>query len=582
MMYARHVEDGGVLLFDRQRGLNVLAEGGPFAGLRRRAPRTLLVSLLTECNLRCPFCYRDRRAESSWTRASLRELLVKAAEWGVVDVAFGGGEPLLFPELGELLVELYARTHLALSLTTNGTLLTHDWLDSVGSALSEIRISAYRDNHYRQTLERFAGRPIGVNWLVTPEDVGLVEPTVLDCLRLGARNVLLLGYKGDMPGVGLDESALRRLATEVRRLEGLPVRLDVCWTPDLAAPRLFTPDDCGAGDSFLMITPDRKAKACSFHDRAVPFESFEGLQAAWRVLRAERTPARVGGCTRERFRAARDPAPSSAPAPRPTLRVWQAFASNHSGSSTLLGRFATTEIAADVAREIREVFRAHLAYLATPEGKALEFDALQMPTPPLLELGKKWGFDWGDEDTNTFWWESMKPPRPGIDLTVVTEDTDVQLFHPYRFQFPEIGLTRYFAARGGSVLYSEPDGILPVRVTAHGVPPAASAALRAHLDALLAIQEFREQPGNEYGATPFDDTPPWGKVIDDPRFGPDEERHATLSEDCEQSLDVHGDALEAVLQFNQPFHGAVAVHTWLIAQGTASVDISYVGVAPRT
>jgi hypothetical protein len=258
------------------------------------------------------------------------------------------------------------------------------------------------------------------------------------------------------------------------------------------------------------------------------------------------------------------------------VRVWQAWASNHSASTTMIGRFASAELAEDVGREIRAAFRAHLEYLATLEGQALDFDQLQMPTPPLLALGQRWGFDWGNEDTNTFWWESMEPPHPGRDLTVVAEGNEIQIFHPYHFGFPELGLRRYVEARGGKVLYLEVDDRLPVRIRARGVPPGASGELKVHLEALAQNRAFRKLPGNTYETPPFDRTPPWGETVDDPRFGPDEERLANLSEHVEQHLEVRGDEIEALLYFMQPFHGAIAASKWLRLKGAQEVDVSYV------
>ena len=82
--------DGGLMGFDRDRGLNVLYAGEETAGLRRRAPRSLQIGLLTPCNLSCSFCYRDRKAPDRLDRAFLVELLQQCARWGVLEVAFGG------------------------------------------------------------------------------------------------------------------------------------------------------------------------------------------------------------------------------------------------------------------------------------------------------------------------------------------------------------------------------------------------------------------------------------------------------------------------------------------------------------
>jgi hypothetical protein len=100
-----------------------------------------------------------------------------------------------------MLRELRGATQLGLGFTTNGTLLDRERIERMLGVVSEIRVSAYADNGYRTTLRRLRGIPCGINWLVTPENVGAVVPHVLDFLNLGAQNVLLLGYKGPDPAL---------------------------------------------------------------------------------------------------------------------------------------------------------------------------------------------------------------------------------------------------------------------------------------------------------------------------------------------------------------------------------------------
>ncbi|MFM9960781.1 MAG: radical SAM protein [Planctomycetaceae bacterium] len=225
---------GGNHWFQRDSGLNVLRTNGQDqTSFRRLAPRVLQIGLLTPCNLDCSFCYRDLNAPSLLTTEFLVNLLRQADEWGVAEVAFGGGEPLMFRGFTELLRELHSSTRLGLNFTTNGTLLTPSILDDVTEYVGEIRLSAYQSNHYRRTLKQAAARQakVGINWLVTPEHIGMIEPFVADVLQLGATNVLLLGYKGPRSELLLDESEMSRLRKSLERLHDLPILLDICWHP---------------------------------------------------------------------------------------------------------------------------------------------------------------------------------------------------------------------------------------------------------------------------------------------------------------------------------------------------------------
>src|SRR5687768_4135595 len=110
--------DGGMLAFDRSRGFNCLVRNEHSTAERRTAPRTLQIGLLTPCNLSCDFCYRDTAAPSKLTADFLLDLLKKAADWGVLEVAFGGGEPLLFKGFVPLVRALHEKTPLGINFTT--------------------------------------------------------------------------------------------------------------------------------------------------------------------------------------------------------------------------------------------------------------------------------------------------------------------------------------------------------------------------------------------------------------------------------------------------------------------------------
>jgi hypothetical protein len=182
--WALQTVDEGLHAFDRGSGENVLVRNRHTACLQRTAPRVLQIGLLTPCNLHCDFCYRDTNAPSRLDAPFLLDLLTRAAQWGVLEVAFGGGEPLLFRGFVDMVEELHQATPLGINFTTNGTLLTEDLLARLRRTVGEMRISAYPDNRYRRSLLMARGMNVGVNWLVTPANVGMIEPFVYDFLEL--------------------------------------------------------------------------------------------------------------------------------------------------------------------------------------------------------------------------------------------------------------------------------------------------------------------------------------------------------------------------------------------------------------
>lgn len=343
--FRRVALDGALLLFDPTRGLNVRIDAPGTRALRRTAPRTVMFAITNACNLACTFCNRDLAAPSTWTVDSAHALLTALAQRGVLEVAFGGGEPFTFRGFDELLERLAGDTALALNVTTNGALLTAERAQRLAPFLGEVRVSLY-DGHDQETPLRTladAGIARGANVLVDPATLDAL-PTKLDALaRLGCHDVALLRYVG--PDAARELSADdATFLTHVIAHSPLPVRLSTCFGEQLPdVPRLFPQGDCGAGDEFVVVTSDGRTKACSFQAQSVAFDGADGLLAFWRARR-ERSRAPFAGCAR--------PFTSEAPAFE-GVRVWQGWSSNNSGDCVLVGRFETPEASRAFVERLR-------------------------------------------------------------------------------------------------------------------------------------------------------------------------------------------------------------------------------------
>jgi PqqA peptide cyclase len=107
-------------------------------------PLSVLCELTYRCNLQCPYCYnplalreyRDELSTEEWCAA-----LGDAADLGVVQAHFSGGEPTLRRDLARL-VDAASRVGLYTNLITQGTFLDDARLDElVGSGLDHVQIS---------------------------------------------------------------------------------------------------------------------------------------------------------------------------------------------------------------------------------------------------------------------------------------------------------------------------------------------------------------------------------------------------------------------------------------------------------
>lgn len=305
--YRRTALDDALLLFDRETGNNALCTGEETRGLRQLAPRALQFAITNRCNLACGFCSRDTELDSHWTAESAFVLLRDLAHAGVLEVAFGGGEPTIFPGFADLVARLHAETSLAVGFTTNGLKFDGRLAAALRNRLSQVRISLYDDKPWANALAAAldGGVRVGINWLVTPERLPRLEDTVLDLVARGCRDVLILCYKGTDLDLHLNAAQTSNLAQRILLLSqalgpAATLKLDVCWGERLeAVPQLLRRADCGAGRDFLVITSDQRMQPCSFHQVTIPFTDAADLLRIWNERRADlATPASRAGCAR--------------------------------------------------------------------------------------------------------------------------------------------------------------------------------------------------------------------------------------------------------------------------------------------
>jgi hypothetical protein len=338
--FRRYDLDGAALWFHPASGTHVRCDAPATRHLRRSVPRVVMFGITNACNLACSYCSRDVGRPSTWTVESAGRFLEQLAGEGVLEVAFGGGEPFAFGGFAALLERLHATTALALNVTTNGTLLTESLLRRVGPQLGQVRLSLHDSADWRAAARRLAASPArwGANVIVDDAAVVGLPSLLTELASLGASDVSLLGYVGPDAARHPSAASLARCATIVRE-SPLPCRVSVCFGRRLGVDRLLADldgsGDCGAGSDFLTVTPDRRLQACSFQDEALPFVDAADALRRWRAGRGPLSAASPRrGCARQERR-------ERLMGPRGTtgLRVWQAFSGNNSSECHLVARF---------------------------------------------------------------------------------------------------------------------------------------------------------------------------------------------------------------------------------------------------
>jgi molybdenum cofactor biosynthesis enzyme MoaA len=149
----------------------------------------LSIELTNLCSKGCWFCYNQSgpAGKQSWTVAQLLDFVNDCADNGTRAVSFGGGEPLEFEGLCELLRRLDGR--LFRSITTNGLLLEARLDELLQARPDKVHISihfAQRDEEVDRVIRQVNlleknGIASGVNLLVQNE---LLSATVETARRL--------------------------------------------------------------------------------------------------------------------------------------------------------------------------------------------------------------------------------------------------------------------------------------------------------------------------------------------------------------------------------------------------------------
>lgn len=138
------------------------------------------------------------------------------------------------------------------------------------------------------------------------------------------------------------------------------------------------------------------------------------------------------------------------------IRVWNAYASNNSGSYTIVGRLPSAEVAERTATELREMIDAHTAWREAWDGKT------GLEQSPLALFCKRHGLPWSEGDGGVDDWPDFcEDRRPRVAVS----DAQIIVHHEYTVSLPPT-FGALFYKRGGRVEHEENHAHHPIVVTA--------------------------------------------------------------------------------------------------------------------
>ena len=264
---------------------SVIPETGRSHGL----PVAVLAELTHRCPLQCPYCSNPLeldRPKSELTTAEWQRVLAEMADLGVLQVHFSGGEPVMRPDLTDL-VQSATEVGLYTNLITSAVGLSRERLfeladaglahvqisfQAVTEALSN-RIGGYRHGHARKIeaagWTRAAGLPLTVNAVMHRQNLHELPAMIDLAVELGAHrlevaNVQYYGWalknRAALMPTRAQVAECDRVVAEAReRLKGI-LTIDYV-TPDYYADR---PKACmgGWGRQVFNISPSGRVLPC--------------------------------------------------------------------------------------------------------------------------------------------------------------------------------------------------------------------------------------------------------------------------------------------------------------------------------
>jgi organic radical activating enzyme len=230
------------------------------------------IEVTNRCGKACWFCYNQSHAggDTAWTPDELVGFVADCTVNGIRAVSFGGGEPLQYAGLIDVLEQL--RGMLFRSITTNGLLLSGPVLDRlVAASPDKVHVSIHFPEREREVLRAIRqvteltglGIRSGINLLV--------QRSMLDAASAAAESIRAAGITNDrivyLPMRGQDTPSPDQLAEVAGRQ---PFQSMTCLSA------------CGISSRFCSIGWDRTAAWCSYTTarRPLPELSFAGLRTA--------------------------------------------------------------------------------------------------------------------------------------------------------------------------------------------------------------------------------------------------------------------------------------------------------------
>jgi radical SAM protein with 4Fe4S-binding SPASM domain len=256
-----------------------------------RAPLVAHWAVTYRCNLHCPFCYSESgpHREAGPNAETRLHIVERLAAWGILEVALGGGEPTILADFPALLAAI-RKAGMVPNVTTNGVIHSSWVMQALADHAGIVHLSADRPElldaargagifaRLQETARVFrrSGVRLGLNLLLTPDNVEDIARSLETALDLGVQSITLLRPKGEwaathwprFPNAGDLDSLCAGLRAFLAHRPPLRFYVDTALRGEWSRLGLFEDPEpevrgCGGGQRHVAVTPEGDVYPCS-------------------------------------------------------------------------------------------------------------------------------------------------------------------------------------------------------------------------------------------------------------------------------------------------------------------------------
>ncbi len=282
-------EKQGIHFYDRISGMHVLLDevSVPHEKIHI-GPRVISLALTNGCDLNCSFCYAPKNSNTH-NPNYVYNLCLAMDSLGVLEVAFGGGEPTLYPHLSELCKKVWNSTNLGISITTNGHHLTKSIINDLAGNISIIRLSIdameplyseIRGRSISDLVEKIQCLqdkiPFGINTVINERTIEYLNDVLKFARDYGAESLLLLPevHRGSFI---LNKDCWLELENWINQSwQKFPLEITASAREYLDCPFLFD-DDEDLELSYWHIGAEGKIRESSYYEGGTPIHGGNSL-----------------------------------------------------------------------------------------------------------------------------------------------------------------------------------------------------------------------------------------------------------------------------------------------------------------